>query len=326
HKWGYGKLDAYRIVQNAKTHKNLGSQVYIEMPIIIVNEPIPFTDTGVISRINVTQKDLDNANFAHLEHITVTINIDHTRRGDIEVDLISPYGTVSHLGATRRYDEHKGGLTNWTFMSVIHWDESPIGEWVIQVRDRQNPEHTGTFNDWMLKLWGEASTIVTSPSLPSSPPPVVGSPTSTPVLPALPTQSGTTSESRSSTWIFAIFGMGAAFIFAVIAYFAKRRFWDNKRGLSFFTREPYSPLQMGDATSGADVSIPLNKQFMTSRELFDAFGDSSGDEDDESTKVVFENAYMDEYINDDEKKVDNEVDDEKKVDNEVEYINDDEKK
>ncbi|CAG8471703.1 9667_t:CDS:2 [Cetraspora pellucida] len=289
HKWGYGKLDAYRIVQNAKTHKNLGSQVYIEMPIIVLNTPIPFTDSGIVSSVNVTQIDLDNANFSRLEHITVTINIDHTRRGDIEVDLISPYGTVSHLGATRRYDEYKGGLTNWTFMSVIHWGESPIGEWFIQVRDRQNPEHSGIFKNWMLKLWGE---IVTPTSPPSSPSPVIESPSpviESPVLPALPTQSGIASESRSSTWIFAIFGMGAAFIFAGIAYFAKRRFWDKRGGRSFFSRETYefSALQSGDVTSGADVSIPLNKQFMTSKELFDAFGDSSGDEDDESTKVMF---------------------------------------
>ncbi|CAG8585836.1 9227_t:CDS:2 [Dentiscutata heterogama] len=311
HKWGYGKLDAYRIVQNAKTFKNLGTQVYLEMPVIDVDEIIPFSDHGIISRINVTQKDIDNVSLAHLEHVTVTINIEHTRRGDIEVDLISPYGTVSHLGATRRYDEFKGGLNNWTFMSVIHWDESPIGEWVIQVRDRQNPENSGTFKNWMLKLWGgkiaDASSIIAapspSPSINESPIPIDES-TQTSVLPTVPTQSSIAFESKSNTWIFAVFGMGMAFIFAGIAYFAKKRCWDNRgRKGGFFSRDTYESLQSGEVTNGGDVSLPLNKQFITSRELFDAFGDSS--DDDESTQVVFENAYMDEYMNDDEKKVDN---------------------
>ncbi|KAF0482768.1 subtilase [Gigaspora margarita] len=312
HKWGYGKLDAYRIVQNAKTFKNLESQVHKEMPIIVINKIIPFNDHGIISSINVTQKDLDDVNLARLEHITVTINIDHTRRGDIEVDLISPYGTVSHLGAARRYDEFKGGLSNWTFMSVIHWDESPVGEWVLQVRDRQNPEHSGTFKDWILKLWGEKSANASStnpspspsPTMNESPIPIDDDETSTSTS-LLPTQSSIALESKSSTWIFAVFGMGIAFIFAGIAYFAKRRCWDKRgrKGRSFFSRDTYDVLQSGEVATGGDVSLPLNKQFMTSRELFDAFGDSS--EDDESTQVVFENAYMDEDINDDEKKVDN---------------------
>ncbi|CAG8736694.1 2762_t:CDS:2, partial [Dentiscutata erythropus] len=309
HKWGYGKLDAYRIVQNAKTFKNLGTQVYLEMPIIDVNEIIPFTDHGIISRINVTQKDIDNVSLARLEHITVTINIEHTRRGDIEVDLISPYGTVSHLGAARRYDEFKGGLNNWTFMSVIHWDESPIGEWVIQVRDRTNPENSGTFKNWMLKLWGEkiedASSTIVAPSPAPSPSSTINeSPDESILTSVLPTQSSIALESKSNTWIFAVFGMGVAFIFAGIAYFAKKRCWDKRgRKGGFFSRDTYESLQSGEVTNGGDVSLPLNKQFITSRELFDAFGDSS--EDDESTQVVFENAYMDEYINDDEKKVDN---------------------
>src|SRR5438128_1100570 len=89
HKFGYGLLDAYKIVQNAKTFKNLGPQVSLEMPIVKVNKQIPMDNKGIISTIQVAQSDLDNAKFGRLEHVTVTVNIEHTRRGDIEVDLIS---------------------------------------------------------------------------------------------------------------------------------------------------------------------------------------------------------------------------------------------
>lgn len=121
HKYGYGLLDAYRIVQNAKTFKNLGPQASLEMPIVRVNKQIPMNTKGVIRSVQVKQSDLDGAKFGRLEHVTVTVNIQHTRRGDIQVDLTSPNGIISHLGTPRMYDEHRGGLSNWTFMSVKHW-------------------------------------------------------------------------------------------------------------------------------------------------------------------------------------------------------------
>src|SRR5687767_2506300 len=97
HKYGYGLLDAYTIIQNAKTFKNLGPQVFLEMPIVKVNEKIPMDNEGIISSIQVTQDELDDVEFGRLEHVTVTVNIQHTRRGDIQVDLISPNGIISHI-------------------------------------------------------------------------------------------------------------------------------------------------------------------------------------------------------------------------------------
>jgi hypothetical protein len=116
-------------------------------------------------------------------------------------------------------------------------------------------------------------------------------------------------SSKSNTWVIAIIGMGFAFMLAGLAYFAKKRYWDKK----FFSS--YSVLQSSDATNVGEDSIPLtrgNKQFMTSRELFDAFGDSS-DEEEETTQVVFENTYMDKYMNDNEK-VESETINEKSID------------
>lgn len=113
-------------------------------------------------------------------------------------------------------------------------------------------------------------------------------------------------SSHSSTWIIAVLGMGFAFIFAGLAYFAKKHFWDSNggKGRKFFSRETYefSALQQSsDATNIGEDSVPLT----TSRDLSDAFGfgDSSDEERDypETTQVVFENPYMDKYMNDDEK-------------------------
>ncbi|RIA85868.1 peptidase S8/S53 domain-containing protein [Glomus cerebriforme] len=331
HKYGYGLLDAYRIVQNAKIFKNLGPQVFLEMPIIKVNKQIPMDTKGIVNSVQVTQSELDDAKFGRLEHVTVTVNIQHTRRGDILVDLISPNGIISHLGTPRMYDEHRGGLSNWTFMSVKHWDENPVGKWTIQVKDTQNPEFWGTFNDWRIKFWGEQKNLtgtlatttddsVKTTETTSSEATITESPKGHKTTTTSATEEASSSNkeninsledesSKSNTWIIAILVMGFAFIFAGLAYFTKKHFWDANG------RYEFSALQSSDATNIGEDSIPLtrgNKQFMTSRELFDAFGDSS-DEEEETTQVVFENSYMDKYMNEDEK-VESETINEKNID------------
>ena len=37
--------------------------------------------------------------------------------------------------STRRYDDSKNGLHDWTFMTVHNWGENPKGVWVMNVTD-----------------------------------------------------------------------------------------------------------------------------------------------------------------------------------------------
>ncbi|KAK3354950.1 peptidase S8/S53 domain-containing protein [Neurospora tetraspora] len=156
HMYGYGKLDSYAIVQAAKTWKKVKPQAWFYSPWIHVNKAIPQGDTGVAVTYEVTQAMLDEANLERLEHITVTMNIAHTRRGDLSVDLISPNKLVSHLSVSRKNDEAHAGYDDWTFMSVLHWGETGVGNWTIIVKDTQVNSHEGVFTDWHLKLWGES--------------------------------------------------------------------------------------------------------------------------------------------------------------------------
>ncbi|ORY04429.1 hypothetical protein K493DRAFT_275863 [Basidiobolus meristosporus CBS 931.73] len=157
HKFGYGKLDAYRMVAAAKTFQSLGSQIRLETPIQVVRKKIPQDEHGVNSTIEITETETDSLQLRVLEHITIRVNINHSRRGDLEVYLISPNQVVSQLAARRRLDENKTGIINWTFMSVKHWDESPIGNWTLQVIDRVNPNAGGDFLDWAIIMFGVES-------------------------------------------------------------------------------------------------------------------------------------------------------------------------
>ena len=81
----------------------------------------PQGDEGLAVSFEIYPEMLKEANLERLEHVTVTMNVEHTRRGELTVDLVSPDKVVSHLAETRRLDTGSSGYNDWTFMSVVHW-------------------------------------------------------------------------------------------------------------------------------------------------------------------------------------------------------------
>lgn len=121
HTYGYGKLDAYAIVEAAKSMDLLKPQAWFDSPWMHVNRNIPQGVEGLLSTFEVTEELLKTANLERVEHVTVTMNVAHTRRGDLSVELRSPVNVVSQLSVSRRLDEADTGYVDWTFMSVAHW-------------------------------------------------------------------------------------------------------------------------------------------------------------------------------------------------------------
>lgn len=156
HQYGYGKADAYAMVEAAKTWKNVKAQSWFYSPWLHVKHKIPQGDKGLASTFEVTKEMLDRANFERIEHVVVTMNVKHTRRGDLSVELKSPSGMVSHIATHRRNDAANAGYVDWDFMSVAHWGEEAIGTWTVIVKDTNVNDHSGTFTDWRLKLFGES--------------------------------------------------------------------------------------------------------------------------------------------------------------------------
>lgn len=126
HDWGFGKVDTYTMVQLAKTWDLVKPQAWLHSPWLRVHQDIPQGSQGLLSRYAVTADQLKEANVAKLEHVTVTMNVNHTRRGDISVELHSPGGIVSYLSVAREKDNMPVGYEDWTFMSVAHWYASSI--------------------------------------------------------------------------------------------------------------------------------------------------------------------------------------------------------
>ncbi|KAI7862795.1 peptidase S8/S53 domain-containing protein [Spinellus fusiger] len=166
HKFGYGRLDSYAMVEAAKTFKSVGPSTCVQVATETApKEPIPDTTgeervghgekRGFYRSVLVSPSLLDKAGFGRLEHVTATVTIEHSCRGDLEILLESPQGVQSQLGTPREHDTSNEGFLEWTFMSVKHWGENPVGHWTLRIIDHINPHHTGHFIRWKLTLWGE---------------------------------------------------------------------------------------------------------------------------------------------------------------------------
>ncbi|KAJ1309491.1 hypothetical protein OPQ81_006266 [Rhizoctonia solani] len=167
YKYGYGSIDAWTYIQAAKTWELVKPQAFLSLsPTILDNADISrawwgqmsggrlIPEGGVTSEVEVTAQMLKDRNFEKLEHVTVKVWITHGRRGDVEVELVSPKGIKSVLAAQRKYDQDEKGFPGWRFMSLKHWDEDPVGKWTIRVSDQHNGAQNGSFLAWQMTLFG----------------------------------------------------------------------------------------------------------------------------------------------------------------------------
>ncbi|ORY32474.1 subtilisin-like protein [Rhizoclosmatium globosum] len=155
--FGYGKLDAGRIIDLARTWKSVGNRMTVfdsgvKTP---VNGRIPQEPgTDVRVSFSVTDADKEKAGLLLLEHVTVTVWVEHQRRGDVFFELISPNGVVSNLASGRSLDVDTTGFQGWQFMTVAHWDEDVVGEWIVVISDRDHPEAQGVVKGVSMQFYG----------------------------------------------------------------------------------------------------------------------------------------------------------------------------
>ncbi|KAJ2743772.1 pheromone processing endoprotease [Coemansia sp. BCRC 34301] len=163
HKYGFGKMDAWRIVETAKTMEHVGAQTSIVCARDQASAAIPvLARQGALSEsvsrsVEVTAAQVARAKMRRVEHVTVVVDMSHDFRGNVEIWLESPHGIRSQLATVRQHDSSSQGLANWRFMSVKHWGEVPVGNWTLSVRNAYLPKHRGTLNAWQLTVFGEST-------------------------------------------------------------------------------------------------------------------------------------------------------------------------
>lgn len=145
HDYGFGRVNAETAVNLAKTWTTVNPQFSLKSKKVTVNTAVP-SAAPLTSAITV------NDDFA-VEHVEVILNATHPARGQLEITLISPSGTVSKLMSNRRKDK-SANYQNWKFMSVRNWGERSNGTWTLRVTDREADDKNGSLNDWKLIVHG----------------------------------------------------------------------------------------------------------------------------------------------------------------------------
>ncbi|MGP1273600.1 MAG: S8 family serine peptidase [Phycisphaerales bacterium] len=133
--YGFGALDAGAMVIAAETWTPVGPAVVYDAGLAVANAPVPDNNTAnpvtIAFQVPVQIK---------IEHAEITVRMLGPYIGDIQLELVSPSGTVSTLAETRTFG---GDDMDHTFTTVKHWDERSAGLWTLRVADgAPGDEHT----------------------------------------------------------------------------------------------------------------------------------------------------------------------------------------
>jgi len=148
HKYGFGLVNTKQAIELAIKWDNLAEEKFIESS-SDVNISIPDNNDNGINNVISIEENIS------IEFIDIYFNAsDHEKLGDLEITLISPYGTKSIL-AQKHAEAFEGNFryNNWRFGTMRHLNEYSKGNWILQVKDLREG-NKGTFISWGLKFYG----------------------------------------------------------------------------------------------------------------------------------------------------------------------------
>ncbi|XP_014665059.1 PREDICTED: proprotein convertase subtilisin/kexin type 7-like, partial [Priapulus caudatus] len=155
HKHGFGAMDAWRLINSAKVWKNVPWMTVFTGDVLNVNEPIAKSPSRLIVNYTVTPQTLEGYALLMLEHVQVRVTLSHPKRGELDVQLICPSGTISVIGPPRSKDVSDKGLSSWPFSTARCWGENPAGTWKLVIVDINGKEVTlGKLVSWQVILYG----------------------------------------------------------------------------------------------------------------------------------------------------------------------------
>jgi len=137
--YGFGIVDAWAAVKAAETWIKYGREKQIVLESGFLD--LPLIDK-VSSKILIPEQDDEGFVAGAVE---VLLDLGHTSSDQLEIVLTSPSGTKSVLTPGGRPDDAAlGGDERWKLLTVRNWNESPVGEWTLELLDtKQGDAPTG---------------------------------------------------------------------------------------------------------------------------------------------------------------------------------------
>lgn len=158
HDFGAGLIDALAAVELSKTWTNLEAQATA----VSTKSGLSLTVPNNSSTGREILFELPGSNII-TEHATLRLTIDHTARGEMEIFLTSPLGTVSRLAEVR--PDANDNYSNYTLSTVRNWGENSSGTWKLKIADRSSDTNTtgGTVKAAELTVFGVYAPPVNPP-------------------------------------------------------------------------------------------------------------------------------------------------------------------
>ncbi|MEQ1748962.1 MAG: S8 family serine peptidase, partial [Prosthecobacter sp.] len=155
-RYGAGLVNVQAAVTLAASWTNLQPQQSSTSAQTGLSVPIPDNNSTGITRTF----DLSAASL-RVERVTVTVNINHAKRGELAMTLTSPGGMQSSLA--EQHGDMAANYANWTFSTVRSWGENAAGNWTLKITDNAGGT-VGTLTSATLKVYGTPRTYTVTTS------------------------------------------------------------------------------------------------------------------------------------------------------------------
>lgn len=151
--YGFGVVDAHAAVRLAETWQ---SQQTASNAWWMSASTTP--NAAILDNL-ITTSQVTFSNSLTIDQVELSVNIDHSWIGDLELILVSPSGTQSVLLARpgQTADAPAGSDADdvrFTFASTQFWGEDAAGTWTLLVRDRATGDQ-GVLENWSLRINGD---------------------------------------------------------------------------------------------------------------------------------------------------------------------------
>ena len=88
------------------------------------------------------------------EHVELTVNVKHPKRGELGFIITSPSGTKTY--ADVRPNDDNADFVDYTFTTPHFWGESSAGSWTLNIIDLTDNDQNGQLINAKLRIYGTA--------------------------------------------------------------------------------------------------------------------------------------------------------------------------
>jgi hypothetical protein len=152
--YGFGIIDAESAVAASKSWDSYGPERMLTGNSGNVN--LTIADNATTSVRNSVISITNNGEDFITESVVVLLDLEHFSRGNLEVVLASPQGTISILHPGQRLENTQlDAEERWKLMTVRAWGENAVGSWSLSIRDLRSGDATECVDLPFLTVYNE---------------------------------------------------------------------------------------------------------------------------------------------------------------------------